>query len=577
MSSFIFLLLCLQLSLAASVDPISVIIPTKPTSTHSVRENFLGISFELSFVDEYFGNDSTTIPSTFVTYLNNLRSRVSNNPVRIRIGGNSMDTSKYISTQKSPMIQRIGTAAASADNQPVNYGPVLWDVLSKVSTSVGGVNYLVGLSLEDPNDLTVPKAAGDSYKALGSSLEAYLLGNEPDLYGPHGFRQGTSNYAPSNYMDEFQTASGHLSNTTSGNLLSKNNLAGPTICCNWGLDTLINGGYISRFGNILEYISLQHYPQNNCFGSYQYNNTYYIQHSNVVDLAQWSKPGLDLSFSNNKKVILSEFNSASCGGIEGISNTFAVGSLWTIDYALQLAAVGYTAAYIHTREKGISYNVFAPPDGPSGASGPWTTNPPFYALMVVAEALQSKSGDSIVVDLNIGGPYSGYAVHDASDKTVQQLVFFNFANVSASAGLKQTFKISSNTFASSTSKKVTVKYLVGNSMLETKNIGWGGQTLAGVGDAKMISSSQSWAPANKPVDCSNGCSIDVPAPGLAVVFAGGNVSSTQSSTSSRTSITNIPSQTTQSTLSSSSVRFGHEYIGLLLTLVLVIKHFIGLL
>lgn len=50
-------------------------------------------------------------------------------------------------------------------------------------------------------------------------------------------------------------------------------------------------------------------------------------------------------------MLMSEFNSASCGGIPGISDTFAVGALWSIDYALQLASVGYTAAYIHTREQ----------------------------------------------------------------------------------------------------------------------------------------------------------------------------------------------------------------------------------
>lgn len=293
----------------------------------------------------------------------------------------------------------------------------------------------------------------------------------------------------------------------------------------------------------------------------------------MVDLAQWSQSGINLALSKSKKVVLSEFNSASCGGIEGISDTFAVGSLWTIDYALQLASVGYTAAYVHTRESGISYNIFAPPATPSGA---WTTNPPFYALMVVAEALQSKSGNSTVVDLNIGGSinntnvaYSGYAVYDASDKTVQQLVFFNFANVSASSGQNQTFKIPSSTFPSSTSKNVVVKYLVGNSMLDNVNIGWGGQTYAGVGNAKMVSISQPWAPANIQVDCSGGCSINVPAPGVAVVFAG-SVPANQPSSTGSTALTSQPSST-QRTSNGVSLQQKQPY---LVAFLIIVGHYI---
>src|SRR6266567_1759006 len=133
---------------------------------------------------------------------------------------------------------------------------------------------------------------------------------------------------------------------------------------------------------------------------------FFLTPSLVVALAAWQSSGiskvLSNTGSNHQELIMSEFNSASCGGIPSISDTFAVGSLWTIDYALQMASVGYSAAYLHTRERGVSYNVFSPPGGPNGSPGPWTTNPPFYGLLVTAEALRSTNG-SIVVDLDIGG------------------------------------------------------------------------------------------------------------------------------------------------------------------------------
>ena len=237
---------------------------------------------------------------------------------------------------------------------------------------------------------------------------------------------------------------------------------------------------------------------------------------------------------------MSEFNSVSCGGFKTISDTFAAGSLWTVDYALQLASVGYSAIHIHTRERGITYNVMTPPDGPVGSPGAWTTNPPFYAVLATAEALRSTNG-AIVVDLKLGSnksEYAGYAVYDSKDKTVQQLVFFNYANVTSSTKEKIAFRVSASTFSSSTRMKVTVKYLVGDSMSEDTNIGWGGETYAGVGDGKLVKSSATWAPANLHVDCSKGCEIDVPAPGMAVAFAGGSPTDADGSDSSGTSTSN---------------------------------------
>jgi hypothetical protein len=52
--------------------------------------------------------------------------------------------------------------------------------------------------------------------------------------------------------------------------------------------------------------------------------------------------------------------------------TSAVGVL---DYSMQLATVGFSAAYVHEREPGITYNVFEAPKGPAGTQGNWTTNP----------------------------------------------------------------------------------------------------------------------------------------------------------------------------------------------------------
>ncbi|GLB33972.1 putative glycosyl hydrolase family 79 C-terminal beta domain containing protein [Lyophyllum shimeji] len=539
------LTLTLGLSAFAAGDPITVSVPSTAPTHNVVQSNFLGISLELSFMDEYFGNDTSTIPSTVMTYLSAIRSRTGNNPLRLRVGGNSMDSSVYVPGQASPMVQMIQTAA-NANDQAVDYGPVLWDVMKKVADGVGGAEYLIGLSLRDPNNPNVPVIAAAAEKTLGTTLDGYLLGNEPDLYTSHGQRPNIQNYTLDNYIDEFRTVSNHLTDTSAGNLLNLKNIGGPTICCAWNLDAVLNGGYLAAFNSFLKYISLQHYPQNNCFGRYDYEIPYYMQHANVVRLASWQQPGIDIvqsnTSANHPQLIMSEFNSASCGGIPNISDTFAVGSLWTIDYALQMAAAGYSAAYLHTRERGISYNLFAPPEGPNGGPGPWVTNSPYYALIATAEALQSIDG-SVVVDLNIGNSMTnkdattaGYAVYDAKGASVQRFVLFNYANVSSAAA---TFAIPASAFKSGNKDTVTVKYLSAQDLHEKTNIAWGGQTLAGVGDGNFKDSSASWAVPNKNVDCSNGCSIDVPPTGMAVVFASG-VSQVNAVNKANTTQTNAP-------------------------------------
>jgi len=199
--------------------------------------------------------------------------------------------------------------------------------------------------------------------------------------------------------------------------------------------------------------------------------------------------------------------------------------MWTVDYALQLASVGYSAAHIHTREPGISYNLFTASDEPANSSSHWTTNPSFYGVLVTAEALRSENG-AIVVDLNLkhtldSAQYGGYAVYDAGDKTVRQLVFFNYANVSASDNQKITFRVPEVTFSSGMGKNLFVKYLTGESMGETTNISWGGLTYANVVNGNPDNSTT--ALASIQVNCSKGCDIDVPGPGLAVAFAVGNL------------------------------------------------------
>jgi hypothetical protein len=60
--------------------------------------------------------------------------------------------------------------------------------------------------------------------------------------------------------------------------------------------------------------------------------------------------------SVGKPFIMSETNTASCGGFPGLSDSFGA-ALWGIDYALQLAYSNFSTVLFHVGGQSVYYNV----------------------------------------------------------------------------------------------------------------------------------------------------------------------------------------------------------------------------
>ncbi|KAJ2929808.1 hypothetical protein H1R20_g7296, partial [Candolleomyces eurysporus] len=158
-------------------------------------------------------------------------------------------------------------------------------------------------------------------------------------------------------------------------------------------------------------------------------------------------------------------------------------ALWSIDVGLKAASLGFSAAYIHTREFGIQYNLFDPPAADTSRSmeSGWRTGTPYYATLFLAEVTSPEG--NIVVDLNLHDPrqtpnanasatVAGYAIYSAKDRGRQKLVFINYSDSDS-----QPFRIGANT-----TYKVEYRTLTAQSVRETKNVTWGGQTIGGYGN-----------------------------------------------------------------------------------------------
>ena len=115
------------------------------------------------------------MPSAIQNYLSNIRSRITNN-LRIRIGGNGMDSSTYVPSQTQMIV--LTDPNAYFNDIPVDFGPVFFDVLNAMADTVGEMQFIIGLSMQNPSqDSNVIELATAAEQMLGRRLDAMLLGN----------------------------------------------------------------------------------------------------------------------------------------------------------------------------------------------------------------------------------------------------------------------------------------------------------------------------------------------------------------------------------------------------------------
>lgn len=121
------------------------------------------------------------------------------NSLRIRVGGSGMDISVYDPNFTDQMLN-LTDPNAYFNAVPVKFGPLFFQILNGMADKVGSMQFIIGLSLRniDPASLVTTRTlAAASEDMLGERLDALLLGNEPDFYGP---RPGQDSYNLSSYV-----------------------------------------------------------------------------------------------------------------------------------------------------------------------------------------------------------------------------------------------------------------------------------------------------------------------------------------------------------------------------------------
>ncbi|KAG6818505.1 hypothetical protein H0H93_004435, partial [Arthromyces matolae] len=437
----------------------------------------------------------------------------------VRIGGNTQDFAYHV--------DHIDNGYATAKQQTDSKNPTLTPAVmftddlfymaANVSSHVN-VGWYFGIPFNDTNWRL--QIAEKAQQILGDRLYGLQAGNEPDYYLSHGHR--TAPYDVRQYADEFASLVQAIQNN--GNIPVKNILVGPSLASGpWTPDRLWPTGYLDRFKDSLRIIAMEHYPTNNCYARFGVGTLVdpqamfpnFLNHNAGINLIQ---PYLDTSAraqALGKPFLMFETNSATCGGLPGISDSFGA-ALWAVDYGLTMAAANFSGALLHIGGQNVYYNVWRSlltPPANQTLFHQWTIGAIYYSVLVVSEVF-GKSNVSQIIDTSNNGIFNpSYAVYDGG--VLSRVVFINYIDDASGAhDITGTITIDGGQVPS----QVYVKYLLASSVSVKTNLTWAGQTFGNKfeadgrpkGDLNVVR-----------ISCdvnANQCQIPLKAPSLALVF-----------------------------------------------------------
>jgi hypothetical protein len=387
----------------AAQGPLSLTVTGAPTGS-AIPSGFLGLSLEYPAVEAYAGKDPKAINPVFEQLIRNLAPGQAPN---LRIGGDTTDWTWW----PIPGVAKPHGIRYSIGN---NFAAVTAAVAHGV-----GAQLILGINFELDSTTDAATEAQALLAGVGSdSIEAFELGNEPELYGTFSFYKNasgrhvtgrSSSYDFSTFVPDFARIAGSLPDAP---------LAGPTTGAKKWIPEL---GRFLRGEPRVTLATLHRYPLQLCFmptASPQYPSVAHILAPAASrGLADSVAPLVGVAHSRHVTLRIDEMNSVSCGGAPGVSNAF-VSALWVLDAVFQMARVGVDGVNIHTYPK-APYELFRF----THEDGKWSGSvaPEYYGLLMFAQA--APAGSSLLKTSGTLGNVRAYATR-ATDGT-EHVVLIN--------------------------------------------------------------------------------------------------------------------------------------------------------
>ncbi|KAJ7457799.1 glycoside hydrolase family 79 protein [Mycena latifolia] len=493
-----------------------------PNLSIKQKGSFIGFSIEMSVTNQVLGKNSTFIQVPFLNLMGNIQQRAGS--VMIRVGGNTQESATLVDVLDNGRILEKNLTGVTGTTQtpPLDFTRDLLYLMRNISDFVN-VHWFMGIPwfVTTPFDLSIVTAADE---ILGDYLLGLQAGNEPDMYQLHGHRGGT--YGPFDYGGEFSDLLAQMDATGADPTgRAKTVLIGPNIAnFAWKPEDVWNSGFVDKFDANLAWLAVEKYPRDNCAAAFGGPNavvtdpqsilSLYLTHDAHTELLQPYLNSTMFAQQRNKPFLMFETNTGSCGGFNGVSDSFTA-ALWGIDYALQMAHSNFSGAMFHLGGQNVFYNPFTSPPTNQSTFHQWTVGPLYYSALIMAEAM-GASNQSQVLDLPIQdiSPYTPiYGIYE--NGTPVRVAIVNYVDDPSGANdVHAVISISGGTIPSS----VKVKYLAAKTVVQKGNYTWAGQTFG----ANFESDGRPMGEEDiKTVNCdttAQTCTIDVPAPGFALVF-----------------------------------------------------------
>jgi hypothetical protein len=337
--------------IAVSVSPEEAAEPVPP-----VPQDFLGLSFEVGSLARVAGYANE---GDLVTMLRSLGTGV------LRFGGVTADEQTAWTDVETPRpawalgvleagnLRELGGLAAASG----------WHVL-----------LTLGLGHFAPQ--AAAREAAVAKAALGESLEAIEIGNEPDSYARHGLRQVP--WTPEQYDQQVSAYRSAIEALAPGIPLAGPDTSGSSAYEKWGLSEAIYERPAILTGH--------HYPLG-C-AEQPAPSIPKLLSQRIRELEEGSlRRYLFVARETEVPFRLDETNTVSCGGVPGISNTFA-SALWAVSYltqAMRMGASGINLEGNPARCEG--YTPLCAPNAEDLADGALVAQPEWYALLLVRALL----------------------------------------------------------------------------------------------------------------------------------------------------------------------------------------------
>ncbi len=431
----------------AQADSPIVTAAVQPTPTgQPMPSGFVGVSLETKALHIYTGRDPDAVNPVLVSLLAGLAPGQS--PV-LRIGGDSTDSTWW------PM---RGVLAPGG----VTYG--LTNGWLRTTTALAAdlnAKLILGVNLASDRPALAAAEARAMLQGIGRRyIEAFEIGNEPDLYGVFPWYRDRQNHVvwarPRNYslgafvkdFSRFRSA------------LPTEPLVGPSFAELTWLDGL------NRFLNAekpVKIVTVHRYPLRGCVKNP--NSPSYASIPNLLSdgassgLASGIAPFVSKAHARGLPFRVDEMNSVACAGTKGVSDTFA-SALWVLDTLFNFASVGVDGVNVHTLPH-AGYELFTF----SHHHGKWQAfvHPEYYGMLMFAQAF--PPGARLLPVTIASGPIKAWAT-SAPDGRTRVVLINKLPNTSVTVQLQ----IPNGT------SPVSVERLQAPSIGATKGVTLGGQS-----------------------------------------------------------------------------------------------------